>query len=86
MKTMQAFAKDLPRSFWNLTQDADSWDAEVENKIRLLSGELCQFVRPDILRVSVHAIEVMTAYGRITYELTRELISYLEPEKLTRRP
>lgn len=87
MKTMQGFAKDLSEELLGFdSRCCDSWDAEVRNRIHLLSTELRQFVRPDMQRLSVHAIEVMAAHGRITYELTRGLISYLEPEKLTRNP
>lgn len=87
MKTMQGFAKDLSEDLLGFdSRCCESWDAEVRSKIHVLSTELRQFVRPDMRRLSVHAIEVMVAHGRITYELTRGLISYLEPEKLTRKP
>jgi len=87
MKAMQRFAKGLSKELLNLnSKNCDLWDAEVRNQARLLSGELYEFVKPDMRRLSVQDIEVMVAHGRVAYEMTRQLISNLESEKLTRKP
>jgi hypothetical protein len=86
MKAMQRFAKGLSKEFLRFdSKYSDLWD-EVRGQIHLLSSELRQFVTPDMRRLSVQDNEVMVAHGTMAYELTRGLISYLEPEKLTRKP
>jgi hypothetical protein len=81
MKAMQRFAKGLSKELLKFdTKYSNLWNAEVRDQIRLLSTELGQFVTPDTRRLSVQDIEVMVAHGRMAYELTRGLTSYLEKE------
>lgn len=87
MKDMQRLTKGLSIELLKCdSKYSDLWDAEVRNQMRLLSTELRQFVRPDIRDLSVQDNGVMVAHGRMAYELTRGLISYLDPEKRTRKP
>jgi hypothetical protein len=44
----------------------------------ILSTELRHFVTPDMRGLSVQGIEIMVAHGRMAYESTKDLISYLE--------
>lgn len=80
MKAMQRFAKGLSKEFLRFgSKYSDLWDGEVRDQIHLLSSELHQFVTPDMRHLSVQDNEVMVAHGRMAYELTRALISHLEP-------
>jgi hypothetical protein len=80
MKTMQRFANGLSKEFLRFSSKySDLWDAEVKDQIHLLSSELHQFVTPDMRHLSVQDNEVMVARGRMAYELTRALISFLKP-------
>lgn len=82
MKAMQGFAKDLSQKLLEIeSKNANLWNAEARDKIRLLSTELGQFVIPDTRRLSIRDIEIMVAHGRMAYELAIGLISTLEREK-----
>ena len=81
MKAMQRFAKGLSKELLKFdSKYSNLWNAEVRDQIRLLSTELGQFVTPDMRRLSIRDTEIMVAHGRMAYELTRGLISYLERE------
>lgn len=87
MKAMQRFAKGLSKELLKFdSKYSNLWNAEVRDKIRLLSTELGQFVTPDTRRLSIRDVEIMVAHGRMAYELTRGLISYLERERQTGKP
>ena len=87
MKATQRFAKGLLREPLEFdSRYSDSSDAEIRNRVHLLSTELRQFFTPDIRGLSIQDREVMVAHGKVAYEMTGGLSSYLEPEKLTRRP
>jgi len=86
MKAMQRFAKGLSREFLEFDSRYSAlYDAEVRDQMRLLSSELHQFVTPDMRHLSVEDLEVMAAHGKMTYEMTIRLISYLDSKKLTRK-
>ena len=85
MKTMQRFAKILSREFLEFDSQCSALsDAEVRNQMCLISSELHQFVTPDMRHLSVQDLEVTVAHGKVTYEMTGRLISYLDSE-LTRK-
>ena len=89
MRAMRRFAKGLSKAFSRFDLNySDLWDAEVRQQMHVLSSELVQFVTPNIRLLSVQDNEAMVAHGRMAYELTRGLLSHLEPRdalKLTRK-
>ncbi len=75
---MQRLAKRLSKELLEFdSKYPDLSDAEVRNRVHLLSTELRQFVTPDMRRVSIRDVEIMVAHGRMAYELTNGLVSYL---------
>ncbi len=73
MKAMQRFAKALSKELLKFNSKySNLWNAEVRDRIRLLSTELGQFVTPDTRRLSIRDIEIMVAHGRMACELPND--------------
>jgi hypothetical protein len=78
MKAMQRLARGVSKELLQFeSKHSEHSNAEVGNRIRLLSTELLQFVTPDMRRLSIRGVEIIVEHGRMAYELTKELITYL---------